>query len=128
MSPSPQVVLGQRGRVHAFREGRFGRARRQAVTIARAVRAGRARVHAAPTSAIVDGEALRDLLAGEAAEAQLVEIPANRRPWTTTEIRVSRGEAVTWLAWGRTSLIWSLGLGAGPSLGLLGRIQGGRRR
>ena len=111
--------------VAAYREGRFQRMRRQAVTISRAVRAGRARVRATVADATVDGEALRDLVAEAAAEALLVEVPVNRRPWTATGIRVSRGEAVTWLAWGRAYLIRPLGLGAGPSLGLLGRVEDG---
>src|SRR6266542_5986506 len=89
---------------------------RQAVTIGRAVRAGRARVRATPVDATVDGEALRDLVAEAAAEARLIEVPVNRRPWMATGIRVARGEAVTWLVWGRAYLIRPLGLGAGPSL------------
>jgi hypothetical protein len=98
---------------------------RQAVTIAEAVRAGRARVRATPAAATVDGKALRTLVAEAAAEARLVEVPGNRRPWTAAGMRVSSGEAVTWLAWGRTYLIRPLGLGVGPSLGLLGRVRGG---
>jgi hypothetical protein len=125
MRPSLQVASDQTGRMAAYREGRLRRTRRHAVTIARAARAGRARVRATPTDATVDGEALGDLLAAEAAEARLVQIPVNRRPWTPTGIRVTRGEQVTWLAWGHAYLIRPLGLGAGPSLGLLGRVQDG---
>jgi hypothetical protein len=95
------------------------------VTIAQAVRAGRARVRATPPDAIVDGEALRELVAEAAAKAQLVDIPVNHRAWTATRIEVARGEAVTWLSWGRSYLIRPLGLGVGPSLGLLGRVHGG---
>jgi hypothetical protein len=61
-------------RAEAYREGRFRRMRRQAATITRAVRAGRARVRAAPVDASVDGEALRELVAEAAAEL----IDANR--------------------------------------------------
>jgi hypothetical protein len=95
------------------------------VTIARAVPAGRARVRAAPVDPDVDGEALRSLVAEAAAEVRLVEVPGNRPPWTTTGMRAASGEPVTWLAWGRAYLIRPLGLGVGPSLGLLGRVQGG---
>jgi hypothetical protein len=45
-------------RAEAYREGCFRRMRRQAATITRAVRAGRARVRPAPVDASVDGEAL----------------------------------------------------------------------
>jgi hypothetical protein len=126
MSASPQVALGQTGGMKPYREGRFRRARRQVMTIVRAVRAGRARVRATPGDATADGEALRDLVAQAAAEARIVEIPVNRRPWTATTVRVTRGEAVTWLAWGHAYLIRSLGLGrVGPSLGLVGRVEEG---
>jgi DUF3047 family protein len=99
--------------------------RRQAVTIARAVRAGRARARATPAEASVDGEGLRKLIAEAAAEVRLVEVPVNRRPWTSTGMRVSTGEAVTWLAWGHAYLVRPIGLGVGPSLGLLGRVEEG---
>jgi len=96
------------------------------VTLVRAVRAGRARAKATPSPSPVDGAALRKLLDGVAAGAQFVEIPANRRPWTPSGLRVARGEQVTWLAWGRAYLIKPLGIGVGPSLGLLGRVGDGR--
>ena len=115
----------ERGRIGAYREGRLRRTRRQAVTIARAVRAGRARVRATPADPAVDGEALRNLIAEAADEARVVEVPVNRPPWTTSGMRAASGELVTWLAWGRAYLIRPLGLGVGPSLGLLGRVQGG---
>lgn len=111
--------------MEVYRERRFRRMRRQTVTVARAVCAGRARVRATATHATVDGEALRNLVAEAAAEVRLVEIPVNRRPWSLTAVRVTRGEAVTWLAWGHAYLIRPLGLGVSPSLGLLGRVQGG---
>jgi DUF3047 family protein len=123
--PTPRTAAERPSRVEAYREARLRRLGRQAVTITRAVRAGRARVRAAPAAASVDGKAMRNLIAEEAAEARLVEIPADRRPWSATGMRVTAGDAVTWLAWGCAYLIRPLGLGAGPSLGLLGRVQGG---
>lgn len=81
------VVEPEAGRMEAYREGRFRRGRRQAVTVGRAVRAGRTRVRAIPADATVDGAALRNLLAETAAEARLVEVPGNRRPWTATGMR-----------------------------------------
>jgi len=77
---------------------------------------------------MVDGEALRDLLAKAAAEVRVVDVPVNRRPWTTTGLRVNDAEAVTWLAWGQSYLIRPLGVGVGVSLGLLGRVHGGAPR
>jgi len=112
--------------MEAYREGRLRRTARQAVTIARAVRAGRARVRAAPPrAASVDGPALRDLLAGVAADARLVDVPCDRPPWTSTGIRVAAGEQVTWLAWGFAYLIRPLGIGARPRLVLGARVSGG---
>src|SRR5437773_1508416 len=104
--------------MEVFRETRLRRARRQTVSLARAVRAGRARAKATPPPAPVDGEGLCDLLAEAGAEARLVEILANRRPWTATGLRVAAGEPVTWIAWGRAYLIKPLALGVGPSTGL----------
>jgi pimeloyl-ACP methyl ester carboxylesterase len=125
LQPENVMAMGPRGRADAFREARLRRARRQAVTIARAVRAGRARVRATRAGEAMDGDALLKLVSEAAAEAQLVEVPANRRPWTATRIRVASGESVTWLASGHAYLIRPIGLGVRPSLGLLGRVQGG---
>jgi Protein of unknown function (DUF3047) len=109
-----------------FREARLRRARRQAVTIVRAIRAGRARAKAAPPQVPrIDGAALRDLLAEVATDAQLVEIPVNRPPWTTTRVQVVAGEQVTWLAWGFVYLLKPLGIGAWPRNMLVGRVAGG---
>jgi hypothetical protein len=72
---------------------------------------------------MVDGGALRNLVAEAAAEVRLVNVPVNRRPWTATGMHVAAGEAVTWLAFGRAYLIRPLALGVGPSLGLLCRIR-----
>src|SRR4051794_28450373 len=100
--------------MEAFREPRLRRARRQAVTVARAVRAGRARAKATHPPRPVDGEALRHLIAGAGADARLVEIPANRPPWTATGLRAAAGEPVTWLAWGRAFVVKPLAIGIGP--------------
>jgi hypothetical protein len=62
--------------VEVFREARLLRARRQAMTIARAVRAGRVRAKASPLRGPnVDGAALRDLVSEVAADAELVDVP-----------------------------------------------------
>lgn len=111
--------------MQVFRESRLRRSRRQAVTLARAVRAARARVRLAPGMPRVDGAALRDLLTEVAADAQLVEIPVNRPPWTATGLQVAAGEQVTWLAWGSVYLARPLGIEAGPRATLRGRLAGG---
>ena len=57
----------------AFREHRLRRTARQAVTIGRAIRAGRVRAKMAQAQVPhVEGAALRDVLADVAADAQLV--------------------------------------------------------
>ncbi len=110
----------------AFREARLRRALRQAVTIARAIRAGRARAKASPAEVSeVDGAALRDLLTEVAGEARLVDIPVNRPPWTCTGFDVSAGDRVTWLAWGFVFLVKPLGIGTPPRFTLRGRIGDG---
>lgn len=112
--------------MEAYREGGLRRPLRQAATIARAVRGGRARVRATPPLApLVDGPALRDLLAGVAADARLVDFACSRPPWTKTGLRVATGEQVTWLAWGVAHLIKPLGIGARPRLVLGARVSGG---
>jgi hypothetical protein len=86
----------------AFRETAYRRWSRQASTLARAVRAGRARAKSDPRRDVapVDGEALRDLAATVAADARLVRVPVNQPPWTPTGLAVTTGEDVSWLAWG----------------------------
>ena len=112
--------------MEAFRETRLRRTRRQAVTIGRAVRAGRARAKAAPQQAPpVNGTALCDLVGQVAATAQLVEIPVNRPPWTSTRLQADTGDQLTWLAWGFGYVVRSLGIGAGPPNLLHGRVGGG---
>ncbi len=112
--------------MEAFREGRLRRSRRQVVTIARAVRAGRARVKSAPASrSIVEGVALRDAVARVAADVQLVDVAVNRARWTTTDVHVERGDRVTWLAWGDAYVIKPLGVGVGALFALGGRVRGG---
>lgn len=109
----------------AFRESAPRRRARQAVTIARAVRAARARVRAAPSRAPVDGEALRSLLAEAAADARLVEVPADRPPWTPTRVAVAAGDRLTWLAWGEAGLVRPLGLALPAELSLGLRVRSG---
>jgi hypothetical protein len=112
--------------MHAFREAKLRRARRQTVTMARAMCAGRARAKTSPPKAPrVDGPALRDLLADVAAEAQLVDVPVNRAPWATTRLQVAAGEDVTWLAWGMVNLIKRLGIVATAHQALAGRVGAG---
>jgi hypothetical protein len=113
------------GVVEVFREARLRRASRQAVTVARAIRAARARVKAAAPPPAIDGVALRGLLAEVAADARLVDVPVNRPPWTATGVRVAAGERVTWLAWGTAYLARPLGIGWAPSWVLVGRVGDG---
>ena len=111
--------------MEAFREARLRRARRQAVTLARAVSAARKRIKAEASRPPIDGFALRDLLAERAADARLVDVRVNRPPWTAAGIRVAAGEQVTWLAWGKAYVARPLGIGFGPSVVLIGRIGDG---
>lgn len=111
--------------MEAFREARLRRARRQAVTLARAIRAARARTKAKAPRPPIDGGALRHLLAEVAADARLVHVPVNRPPWTAAGIHVAAGERVTWLAWGAAYAARRLGIGFGPSIVLIGRVGHG---
>src|SRR5215472_11691197 len=81
-----------------FRETAHRRWRRQASTLARAVRAGRVRAKPDPR---------RDV-APVAAEARLLRVPVNRPPWTPTGLVVTAGDDVSWLAWGSPHLVWPL--------------------
>lgn len=101
------------------------RAGRQLRTIPRAVRAGRARAKVLPPPARVDGARLRDLLREVAADVDLVEVPVDRKPWTTSRVRVATGEQVSWFAWGRCLLIKPLAVGVDTGLALLCRIGDG---
>lgn len=91
----------------------------------KAWRAGRARARAEPEATPVDGEALRVLLEGVAAEAELVEIPVNRPPWTATTITAGAGDRITWLAWGRLWFLRPLAAGWPPSWVLRARVGAG---
>jgi hypothetical protein len=111
----------------AFREAAYRRWPREASTLARAVRAGRARAKSAPRCDVapVDGQALRDLAATVAADARLVRVPVNRPPWTPTSLTVTNGEDVSWLAWGSPHLLWPLSAALRPRLVLRGRVGDG---
>jgi hypothetical protein len=111
----------------AFREVAYRRWHRQARTLARAVRAGRARAKAEPGRPVapVDGGGLRDLAATVAADARLVQVPVNQPPWTPTGLAVTTGEDVSWLAWGSLYLLRPLGAALRPRLVLRGRVDDG---
>src|SRR5215831_15377737 len=111
----------------AFQETAYRRWPRQASTLARAARAGRARAKADPRRDVapVDGQALRDLAATVAADARLVRMPVNQPPWTPTGLAVAAGEDVSWLAWGSLHLVRPLGVALRPRLALRGRIGDG---
>ena len=111
--------------MEAFREARLRRARRQAVTLTRAIRAARARVKAEAPRPPIDGVALRDLLAEVAADVRLVDVRVNRPPWTAAGVHVAAGEQVTWLAWGAAYVAKPLGIAWGPSIVLIGRVGDG---
>jgi plastocyanin len=73
----------------------------------------------------VDGAALQACVAEAGAEARLGDVPMNRPPWRSSEVRVSAGEQVTWLAWGVAHLLKPLGAFV-PVEAVLGvRVAGG---
>ena len=111
----------------AFREAPYRRWRRRASTLARAVRAGRARAKADPGRDVApaDGEALRDLVATVAAETRLVRVPVKKPPWTPTGLAVTAGEDVSWLAWGSVCLLRPWAVALRPRLVLRGRAGDG---
>jgi hypothetical protein len=112
--------------VVAFRETALRTAAGQTLTLARAVRAGRARRKISPSPAVrVDGPALRDLLAEAGATPELVRVAINRAEWTATDMEVAVGDRVTWLAWGYAYVIKPLGVGVFPRFALAGRVHGG---
>jgi pimeloyl-ACP methyl ester carboxylesterase len=113
--------------VDAFRETAYRRWPRQASTLARAARAGRARAKSDPrrAGAPVDGQALCGLVATVAADARLVRVPVNQPPWTPTALAVTTGEDVSWLAWGSPRLLRPLGPALRPRLVLRGRAGDG---
>jgi plastocyanin len=100
----PPIVLTHPA---AFRETAHRRVRRQAATLVRAARAGRARAKSDPLRHVapVDAAALRDLVATVAADARLVRVPVNQPPWTPTGLAVTAGDHVSWLAWGSPHLV-----------------------
>ncbi|HEX6933079.1 MAG TPA: DUF3047 domain-containing protein [Streptosporangiaceae bacterium] len=101
--------------------------RRQAATLARAVRAGRARAKSDPRrdAPPADGGALRDLVATVAGDARLVRVPVRQPPWTPTGLAVTAGDDVSWLAWGSLHLVRPLGIALRPRLALRGRVADG---
>jgi plastocyanin len=111
----------------AFRETAYRRGRRQAATLARAVRAGHAWAKADPArgGAPVDGGSLHGLVATVAADARLVRVPVNQLPWTPTGLVVAAGDDVSWLAWGSPHLVWPLSVAVRPRLTLRGRVDDG---
>lgn len=112
--------------MQVFREGRLRRVRRQAVTVVRAIRAGRARARSSPVDEPdVDGAALEACLADAGAEARLVDVPMNRPPWRSSEVLVSAGDRVTWLAWGVAHLVKPLGAFVPVEAVLAVRVAGG---
>lgn len=109
----------------AFREPLFKRLPRQSRTLARAIRAGRARASAADPPREVDAVRLRGMLAEVAAETLLVDVPVDRAPWTEIPLQVRAGESITWLGWGAVPLLKPLGIVLTPALALRVRVQGG---
>ncbi|MBV8999248.1 MAG: DUF3047 domain-containing protein [Solirubrobacterales bacterium] len=112
--------------MEVFKESRPKRARRQAVTVVHAIRAGRARARSSPvTEPEVDGAALRSCLAEAGADARLIDVPMNRPPWRPSGVRVSAGDQVTWLAWGVAHLLKPLGAFVPVEAVLAVRVPGG---
>jgi DUF3047 family protein len=56
------------------------------------------------------------------AETRLLTLPGNVPPWIDSDLRVAKGEEVTWLAEGKVVLSEDLGLWGGPCFHLWGRI------
>jgi len=92
----------------------------------RAVLAGRSRAKSLEPPKPVDGEALLQLLSTVAADVQLIRVPVNRPPWTSTRVHADVGDQITWLAWGHVDLIKPLGTAVGPSMGLICRVGNGK--
>jgi len=120
----PPIVLSHPA---AFRETAYRRVCRQAITLVRAARAGRARAKSDPRRHVApaDAAALRDLVATVAADARLVRVPVNQPPWTPTGLVVTAGDDVSWLAWGSPHLVWPLTVAVRPRLTLRGRVDDG---
>ena len=112
--------------MEVFREAKIRRARRQLATMTRAVRAGRSRAKSQEPAKPVNGEALLQILSTVGADVQLIQVPVNRPPWTSTTVHADVGDQITWLAWGHVDLIKPLGTAVGPSMGLLCRVGNGK--
>jgi hypothetical protein len=74
--------------VQVFREAKLRRARRQLVTMTRAVRAGNSRAKSQVAGKPVDGEALLEVLSAVSADVQLIKVPVNRPPWTPGQVEM----------------------------------------
>jgi len=59
---------------------------------------------------------------GPVADWQLLHLPGNLPPWTDTDVTVTEGDEVTWLAAGRVVMSAELGLWGGPCFHLWARI------
>lgn len=68
---------------------------------------------------------LKRLPPGTLVDARLVEIPASRRPWTQTGLRLDPGDRITTFARGRTYLSRALDLWVAPPFQLWLRIGAG---
>ena len=114
--------------MQVFREAKPRRIRRQLATMTNAVRAGRSRAKNHDPRQTVDSDALLRLIKPACDDVELVRVPVNRRPWTSTTVHVQSGDQITWLAWGHVDLIKPLGSCVGPSIGLLCRVRDGKTR
>ncbi len=107
--------------VDVFRDASVRAVLRDSLTSAKAMAGGRPPVEGAH----VDGPKLLSHFVGLATDERLVDIPVNRRPWTSSGVRVEQGDRVTWLAWGRAYAMMPRSIGAGPSFGMLCRVGDG---
>lgn len=70
-------------------------------------------------------EALKKLPPGTLVDARLVEVPATRKPWTPTGIRLDAGDRVTTFAVGRTDMAKPLDIWVAPPFQLWLRVGAG---
>jgi hypothetical protein len=62
---------------------------------------------------------------GPVRDWRIVHLPADRPPWTATDLVVAKGDEVTWLATGRVLIMAEMDLWMPPTFALWGRIGGG---